>query len=318
MIDISCGLCGFTDLLPSTPFPDSTGKPVDLYTCSRCGALSPAYKTTCTGDTLVNQVFYHENLWDDLSPSDADNSLIAMGSVVYGLSELIGSPKNGKVIFELGCGYGAMLRALNDFGYTAVGCEPSERLVGFARRYYGLGPEQLHHSTAEEFLHNKFNNNYHPDVIILWHVLEHVSDPITLLLEAKTILVEGGIIILQLPLLRQEYIFPEHYFFIGEESIKYLSDRLEMSIDIITYDLDNLYVTICMRNTIGTLTPTVFSLSNNLSFGTLCQSILLRDQAIAKLRQLSGERWLAIQSMEQMIRERDDTIVNQNRLLEER
>jgi SAM-dependent methyltransferase len=94
-------------------------------------------------------------------------------------------------LLDIGCGYGGVVQLAGEHGYTGYGCDYDPDAVAFAVSK-GLdirlgGIEQF---SAE---HGNF------DVIILSHVLEHVSDPASFLKSAANLLKPGGYIYIELP-----------------------------------------------------------------------------------------------------------------------
>jgi SAM-dependent methyltransferase len=72
-------------------------------------------------------------------------------------------------IFDYGAGYGEFLGYLKQKEMQVFGLEPTKLAREFVLKQYGIA---LYSETAEEF---KFRDKY--DVVIMRHVLEHVSDP---------------------------------------------------------------------------------------------------------------------------------------------
>lgn len=97
------------------------------------------------------------------------------------------------LILELGPGTGEFLSVAGERRFQASGVEPSEWAAQRARE---LGVEitvgQLEDWIAE-------HPGLRPDAVALWHVLEHVADPVALLGEVATVLRPGGILVLEVP-----------------------------------------------------------------------------------------------------------------------
>lgn len=92
---------------------------------------------------------------------------------------------------ELGCGDGVMLHALRSRGWEVCGTERTEAMAATARDRYGIrmyvdpeGPQP----GRDRF-----------DLIILFQVLEHLSDPVAALRHAAALLGEGGRIVVGVP-----------------------------------------------------------------------------------------------------------------------
>ncbi len=99
--------------------------------------------------------------------------------------------KNAKVL-DVGCGRGLLLRAFQQQGCDVTGTEFSDGACRFAREVLqlpvcvGLLPEL-------KFPENNF------DVVVMWHVLEHVSDPRPMVAEVARILRPGGLFLVAVP-----------------------------------------------------------------------------------------------------------------------
>ncbi|MCA3174281.1 MAG: methyltransferase domain-containing protein, partial [Burkholderiales bacterium] len=315
-----CTLCGSIDIEFALRFPDVSGKLIDLYTCVQCASLIPQFESNDSDDALGQQVRFHEDWWQDSLADDLDRSLRNMAGVVSQLQPVLGSPQDaGGAVVEVGCGRGTMLRALTDAGYSTLGCEPSARLSELARTHYGIPQEVLFQMTADAFLNGPVSQlSQPPRAVVLWHVLEHLPEPLSLLFRIHDVLPCGGHLILQLPLLHQPYVYPEHYFFVSETSVIYLASRCGFEVVSLECDQDNFFLTACLRRSasISGAVANSSALSNHTS--PVANAILLRDRSIVEKHDLLDERWSAMQSMEAMIRERDEAISGQARMLDER
>jgi SAM-dependent methyltransferase len=315
-----CNLCKSLDVQFALSFPDANQKLIDFYQCGQCGALSPYFESNNSIDAVGQQVRYHEDWWSDSSDVELDLNLKIMTDVVSQFQSLLGMPKNGEgAVIELGCGRGTMLRALADAGYSVMGCEPSAKLVSIARTNYGISQDMLLEMAADAFLDGPVKKlSLPPRAVILWHVLEHLKDPLTLLFKIRDILPCGGHLILQLPLLHQPYIYPEHYFFVYESSLHYLARRCGFSDVSLDYDRDNLFLTASMKKSADNFYAGSYFEPLSNKFNAISEAILVRDQSIAEKQSLINERWSAMQRMESMIRERDEAIRAQTNLIDEK
>jgi 2-polyprenyl-3-methyl-5-hydroxy-6-metoxy-1,4-benzoquinol methylase len=99
-------------------------------------------------------------------------------------------PAGGSVL-EVGCGRGLMLAAFSRQGWKTTGIERNEEAAEAARRAFGL---DVSAKPVEALpLDARF------DLIIMFHVLEHIAAPVTLLGECAKRLAPGGRIILNVP-----------------------------------------------------------------------------------------------------------------------
>lgn len=316
----SCPLCGSTDLSFHTSFPDKMNNQVELAKCEDCQCFIPQYEFESTTNAINQQTSFHEDWWKNSSPEELNKTLEDLTTVVEGFQSCLGEPDPENIVIEIGSGRGSLLRALLDMGYHAFGCEPANGLVKLARAQYSLSPDSLHQMPASEFLAEVIPTlPAAPKTIFLWHVLEHLEQPMPLLHKLQETLSFGGRLILQLPLLSQEYVYPEHYFFVTHNTFEYLSSALNLEIETVDYDSDNLFVTVCFRKPLSTknsIKPEFLSTSTIPS--GMAQGILLRDELIHALRSVIKDRDITIAGLSKMVEEKISSIQSQAELIDER
>lgn len=155
-----------------------------LVECSNCGMVfeNPRYDA----DTIVKgYMASNEAGHDSQYPMRVNSFLRALRKHQSFL------PPPGARVLDIGTAGGAFLEAAHAYGYDAHGMEPSADLVsrGKAR---GLQIEQgtidNHTFKAASF-----------DMISLWDVIEHLSDPKTALEEIKKLLKPDGVLLINYP-----------------------------------------------------------------------------------------------------------------------
>ena len=99
--------------------------------------------------------------------------------------------KNARVL-DIGCGRGLLLRAFQQQGCDVTGTEFSDDACRFAREVLKL-PVRVGLVQELSFPDNSF------DVVVMWHVLEHVSDSRPTLAEVGRILRPGGLFLVAVP-----------------------------------------------------------------------------------------------------------------------
>lgn len=99
--------------------------------------------------------------------------------------------KPGKIL-DIGCGRGWMLSILKDWGWEACGTELSLESSSFAR-------EKLHLNVATKKVSDCAFPADHFDVVTLWHVLEHLHDPLSTMKEINRVLKNNGALIVEVP-----------------------------------------------------------------------------------------------------------------------
>jgi len=99
--------------------------------------------------------------------------------------------KNGRIL-DIGCSAGFFLKAAKENGWETYGLEVSDDTAEIARKRYGLN-----------VLTGVLNENTFPDgyfdVVSMWDVVEHISDPVKTVAIINKILAPEGILILSTP-----------------------------------------------------------------------------------------------------------------------
>jgi SAM-dependent methyltransferase len=109
----------------------------------------------------------------------------------YRVWEIERHQRPGKAL-DIGCGRGLLLHKLRERGWDVRGTELSEDAASYARNVLGL-PVTTESLQDAQFPDSEF------DLIILWHVLEHMHAPRGVLKEVSRILKPGGRLLLATP-----------------------------------------------------------------------------------------------------------------------
>jgi SAM-dependent methyltransferase len=95
-------------------------------------------------------------------------------------------------ILEIGCGRGLLLSSLSQLGHECHGTERSELAARRALRQVGI---KVQVGALEK---SHFQRDYF-DLVVLWHVLEHLENPAETLALAGELLRIGGLLIVEVP-----------------------------------------------------------------------------------------------------------------------
>jgi len=100
-------------------------------------------------------------------------------------------PPTGSKVLDIGTAGGGFLEAATRFGYDAVGIEPSHFMVEQGKKK-GL-------NIIQGVLKDKVFPEASFDLVCLWDVLEHVTNPLNVLQVARKIVKPGGILLINYP-----------------------------------------------------------------------------------------------------------------------
>ncbi len=189
------------DLTPPCPvcggraagwFATARGAGPHLHTrqarCASCGLV--AALPQASGDAMAAYYAgpYYESRWTDADGIFAHNRT-SYGSTLWPMfveGWRAAPPPSGGSVFEVGCGYGALLAVFRDRGFTVRGVESGPRAAEFCRSK-GLDVQVgLMGDASEDGRH---------DVAIAAYVLEHVPDPASFLRELAALARPGGAVV---------------------------------------------------------------------------------------------------------------------------
>lgn len=95
----------------------------------------------------------------------------------------------GRKLMDYGCGTGTFLAYMRTKGYLVTGLEPSANARAQA----------IQNAACPVFASRQEMGDLRFDVITLWHVLEHVPDPLESLLHISRLLDSNGILLIAVP-----------------------------------------------------------------------------------------------------------------------
>jgi SAM-dependent methyltransferase len=106
--------------------------------------------------------------------------------------------QSGGKLLELGCSTGHFLQLARKSGFDGIGIEPDPWAAAYSRREFGLSV----HETSIPELH--FDDKTF-DVIAMFHVMEHLTQPMETLLDIRRILKDTGLLAIEIPIMDTLY-----------------------------------------------------------------------------------------------------------------
>ncbi len=241
---IKCHLCGQTSSPAAKYFlanPRKFGHKVYSYlTCPNCGVdfLYPYTSKSDLGKIYSDPVYFKK-----LSQSTNNRLLDRLLSFQFypSCAQYVFQKTRSKGnVLDIGCGNGEFLSDMLELGWDIWGLDTSKVAVANVQKRLNLTASKIKvgEPTTIKFL-QKF------DVITMWHVLEHVPNPIAFLTAVKRQLQLGGKLILEVPnsdslvmgIFKDVYnwqMIPEHIFYYSPKSLAYLLTQIgfkEISFD---------------------------------------------------------------------------------------
>ena len=195
----ACNLCGSQNTQPLIEGCDRSSGRKETYSVVRCAECGLAYlnpRPDAQELPSYYQVEYYQGTLRDahwaLEREDA------RGIRKVGIDLMLGrrTPPfvEGGRLLDVGCSEGSYLVAMRARGWEVHGVEMDAEAVRFAREHYGL---DVRTGQAEGLLAGFPDNHF--DVVTLWHVLEHFSDPVRILADIGRILKPGGRLMIEVP-----------------------------------------------------------------------------------------------------------------------
>ena len=194
---VACNLCSSRNseiLYPSTLPASPTAGDIEHFRCTsdNYGRHHTIVKCRSCGLVYVNPhrnadaiLHNYEEVVDNLYVEEREGRVLTFQRNLRPLEELM-PPDRGRRLLDVGCHIGVFLEIAQERGWEAWGIEPSHWAAREARSR-GLqvieGTLDDVHLAEEAF-----------DVITLWDVIEHLTDPLRELRESYRLLRKGGLI----------------------------------------------------------------------------------------------------------------------------
>lgn len=190
----ACPACGATGFVP---FGYSISEGAPHCAQSRCLDCDVVFSNPqCTPKSLAQYYgdSYWETHWAEHISLDSDTARADLDSQRAEAGRIHAAQPGGGRLLEIGSGSGALLAALRERGFDVYGIEPSKAAAERSRACYGLehiAVGTLETPASEGGLAEDLGAF---DVIVAWHVIEHVTDLNAFLSQIRARLKPGGLL----------------------------------------------------------------------------------------------------------------------------
>jgi SAM-dependent methyltransferase len=180
-----CPVCGYPGKVDNAD--------LSLQKCDKCGLTW----------TLIKKEIDENALYKDKVYAVIDNRNSIFEKIIFNESQKVIRTANrllkGKtpvLCLDFGSGKGQFLLKAKEAGWQAIGVETALERAEFSREKYGV-------EVLSDYYDSGIIGRGDFDVICLFHVLEHLSDPLKLLKEITgKNLIKGGLLIVEVPNLK--------------------------------------------------------------------------------------------------------------------
>lgn len=184
-----CELCGISTI-PSWTTRDADGHVWPYVRCPACGLVRLG---TGPGDRAWEKQAYPENYYGGgYSKFSGAIQTLREFSAWRRAREIHGFFQKPGRVLDIGCGEGLFLKSMKSLGWEVSGCEIGEQAADRAERNIGAPIHRGDFKTLPD-------PGKPWDVIMLWHVLEHLERPARFLEHATKKMSPDGLLIVAIP-----------------------------------------------------------------------------------------------------------------------
>jgi len=187
--DTLCPMCGASEtkaLFVATDRNRGTGGEFPVVVCLTCGSWFQLHPLL--GAQLAER--YPERYYAASRTTEGGSVLLELASKsLVRLHRFRGPP--GKLL-DVGCKSGELVRVARDCGWEAMGVELSPDAAAIGRRAYDV------EIIEGDFLEARLPSGSF-DVVTMYHVLEHLPEPVQALTQAVGLLAPGGVLVVATP-----------------------------------------------------------------------------------------------------------------------
>jgi 2-polyprenyl-3-methyl-5-hydroxy-6-metoxy-1,4-benzoquinol methylase len=200
-----CRLCGCREARDIRVTDAKEGGPLPIAFCTGCGMVQQSVLPSAQ-DLRVYYGHSYRHDYKGVHTPKLKHVRRAGLAAVSRLETLMkaGAARKGARLLDIGAGGGEFVYLAGRSGFAAEGIEPNLGYSEFARAEYSsqirtMPLDDLEHASA--------------DVVTLFHVLEHLADPLAAFRKLHDVLSDDGLLFIEVPNILQADASPHNVFF---------------------------------------------------------------------------------------------------------
>lgn len=202
----TCRLCSSDNTLAFDVMDHKQKSKFSLSVCKQCGLVQ---QTHIPSEKELDLYYSHnyridyKNTYTPKLKHIRRAGLVALNRIAF----LMDSPINIKdycKLIDIGAGGGEFVYLSKKNGFDAIGIEPNQGYSEFAKREYDV---EIMTSMLEDLTKSS------ADIVTLFHVFEHMANPLLAMKKIADILKEDGLFFIEVPNILQDDASPHNKFF---------------------------------------------------------------------------------------------------------
>jgi 2-polyprenyl-3-methyl-5-hydroxy-6-metoxy-1,4-benzoquinol methylase len=239
----TCGVCGSGPLAKHFECRSLDSGYAPIYRCTDCQVLYNATAEFNALDVLEWQKRWSEDPEFYRVPSGKELfEKIDAAKGVFSFFQSALDVKFSGTYVEIGAGSGIMAAAaLNYFNQVHALDHVKDRLNKVRAEVTGKFKGDYHVSDFDDL------ESVTADAILIWHAMEHFLDPGGVFQLCARTLRPSGELLIQVPIISEEHVYPGHYYFYSEATFTKLSEIHGMTVTGFYYDHTMNAMTVSLR-----------------------------------------------------------------------
>ncbi len=210
----ACPLCGHGSGVTVHDRDGKSGRPLEVVGCGACGFVRTD-PLPAPGALAAWYAGHYRTDYKGVARPRLQHVWRAAGHALDRLAFAAPFVRPGARTLDVGAGGGEFVALLARQGFDAHGVEPDDGYAGFARQTYGV---DVRTGTIDAL-----PEGADWELVTLFHVLEHLADPVVALERLRRRLAPGGTLVIEVPNVEHLRCAPSNLFFAAH--VHYFSGR---------------------------------------------------------------------------------------------